>query len=86
MDNQQQVRFTRKMAVVGVRLTALAFVTLGLWLLLANVLESLGDFNPVYWKYYLLTQLLRPAIAILLGAVLWLAAHIIARAIIARAE
>ena len=58
-------------AVIGVRLIALLFICGGVLLLLGNVLETAWDFNPNYLGYYFATQLLRPVLAIALGALLY---------------
>lgn len=62
----------QKYAALGIRLIALFWASLGLWMLLSNVIESAGDFNPSYWVFYLKTQVLRPALAIILGGLLCL--------------
>lgn len=62
---------TTAYAILGVRLCALFFLLLGLWLLVANLIEGASDFNPSYLGYFLLTQVVRPALAMLLGLVLW---------------
>lgn len=57
-------------AILGVRLWALFFATLGLWLLSANLIESAGDFNPAYWGYFVVSQVARPLASIILGGLL----------------
>lgn len=59
-------------AILGVRLCALFFGALGLWLLVANLVESFSEFNPSYLGYFLLSQVARPLAAIVLGLLLWL--------------
>jgi len=68
-------------AVIGVRLIALLFVSGGVLLLLGNVLETAWDFNPNYLGYYFATQLLRPLLTLLTGAVLYATSGKIAQAI-----
>ena len=68
-------------AILGVRLCALFFGALGMWLLTANVIESAGDFNPAYWGYYLKSQIARPTVAIILGALLLLLSRPLGRLI-----
>jgi len=58
-------------AILGVRLLALFFGMLGAWLLTANLIESVGDFNPSYSVYFILTQVARPAVAIAGAILLW---------------
>ncbi|MEO0795364.1 MAG: hypothetical protein AAFX93_09390 [Verrucomicrobiota bacterium] len=59
-------------AILGVRLIALFMGALGLWLLVANVIEGVGDFNPSYWLYFVVSQIVRPVVAIAIGLSLWL--------------
>ncbi|GHB97136.1 hypothetical protein [Cerasicoccus arenae] len=58
-------------AILGVRLCALFIGVLGLWLLVANLVEGFGDFNPSYIAYFLVNQVARPLIAVVLGLLLW---------------
>ncbi|WP_309386757.1 hypothetical protein [Cerasicoccus frondis] len=58
-------------AILGVRLCALFLGVLGLWLLVANLIEGASDFNPTYLGYFVLTQVARPLSAIVLAALLW---------------
>lgn len=58
-------------AVLGVRLCALFFGVLGCWLLAANIVESLSEFNPSYLTYFLISQVVRPALAMALSLFLW---------------
>jgi len=68
-------------AVVGIRLTALLFCSVGLLLLVGNILETAWDFNPNYLGYYFATQLLRPFLTIGVGAGLWVSSKKLAKAI-----
>jgi type IV secretory pathway TrbD component len=54
-------------AVLAVRLLGLFWLTAGLWMLAANVVESATEFNPSFIGYYLQSQALRPLLAIGLG-------------------
>jgi len=63
---------TTAYAILGVRLCALFFGALGLWLLAANLIESFSEFNPAYIVYFVLSQVVRPLAAIFLGLLLWL--------------
>ncbi len=58
-------------AVLAVRLLGLAWVSAGLWMLVANVAESATEIDPSYPGYYLQAQALRPALAIVMGVILW---------------
>jgi hypothetical protein len=58
-------------AVLAVRLLGLIWVTAGLWMLVANAVESATEFDPTYPGYYLQSQAVRPGLAILLGLGLW---------------
>lgn len=66
-------------AVVGVRLWALAVFTVGLWVLAGNVLDSLVEFNPAYLRYYAMSQLMRPLLAMVLGVMLGLGSRKLGR-------
>lgn len=66
-------------AVLGTRLCALFFGVLGLWLLAANLVESASEFNPSYLVYFLLSQVARPLILIVLAFTLWLLSKPIGR-------
>jgi len=66
-------------AVLAVRLLGLAWVSAGLWMLAANVAESATEIDPSYPGYYLQSQALRPALAILTGVILWAGAGKIGR-------
>jgi hypothetical protein len=57
-------------AVLAVRLLGLLWLTAGLWMLAANILESVMEFNPSYIGYYLESQALRPLLAMGLGGLL----------------
>ena len=57
-------------AVLAVRLMGLFWVIAGLWMLMANIIESALDFNPTYLGYYLVSQALRPLLAVGFGIIL----------------
>jgi hypothetical protein len=61
-------------AVLAVRLMGLFWLTAGLCMLAANIIESATAFDPTYAGYYLQSQALRPGLAILLGVILWMLA------------
>jgi len=65
--------------VLAVRWLGLFWMTAGLWMLAANVIESVTAFDPTYAGYYLQSQALRPGLAILLGVILWLLARRLGR-------
>ena len=58
-------------ASFAVRVLALLFVLIGVWMLVCNLIETVAEFNPAYAYYYFENQLLRPFIAIILGFVLF---------------
>jgi hypothetical protein len=58
-------------AVLAVRLLGLFWITAGLWMLAANLIESATEFDPSFPGYYLQSQALRPILAMVLGALLW---------------
>lgn len=53
-----------------IRLLGLVWLTLGAWLLIANIAESAYEFNPAYLKFYFYSQLLRPLLALAIGVLL----------------
>lgn len=57
-------------AVLAVRLLGLVWLTAGLWMLVANIIESATEFNPSFIGYYLQSQAVRPLLAIGLGLLL----------------
>lgn len=57
-------------SIIGVRLLALLFFSMGMVWLIGNVLETAWDFNPNYLGYYAATQLLRPSLLVLGGVAL----------------
>lgn len=73
-------------AYVVVRLLALFWGVLGVWLLLPNLLETYREFNPSYWEHYFLSQLLRPLLALGLGCGLWIRARQLARCVVGQDE
>ncbi len=66
-------------AVLAVRLLGLAWLTAGLWMLAANVIESATEFNPSFIGYYLQSQALRPLLAVGTGVLLLLLARPLGR-------
>jgi len=66
-------------AVLLVRLLGLFWVAAGLWMLVANVIESATEFNPSFLGYYLQSQALRPLLAIGVGLLLMIFARPIGR-------
>ena len=59
------------LALAGFRIVAAAFAAFALVQALCNVLETLGDFDPAHFGYYLRSRLLRPGITLLVAVVLW---------------
>jgi hypothetical protein len=57
-------------AILAVRLLGLFWLVAGLWMLVANVIESALEFNPSFIGYYLQSQVLRPVLAMGLGLLL----------------
>jgi hypothetical protein len=66
-------------AILAVRLLAVFFFLFGIWLLLANVIESVAEFNPTYFLYYFKSQLLRPSLACGLSILLYLSSAKVGR-------
>ena len=58
-------------ATLGVRLLSLLLLLLGTWQGVANLLSGIRDFDPTYWGYFFQIQLLRPALAVALGLLLY---------------
>ncbi len=50
-----------------IRIIGFVFVLFGLWMLVANVIESWGKVSPVFFMSYLQSQIFRPVLAILMG-------------------
>ncbi|MCC5839563.1 MAG: hypothetical protein JJT96_05515 [Opitutales bacterium] len=63
----------------GVRTVAVALIAIGAWQGAANVGESIFSFEPSYAGHFLGSQLLRPGIAVFLGALLWISAGPLSR-------
>lgn len=61
----------RPQAILLVRIIAFLFVVIGAGQLLANVIESIREFDPTYWWYYVQSEMLRPLIAIISGKVIF---------------
>ncbi|MDX2110268.1 MAG: hypothetical protein SFY80_08525 [Verrucomicrobiota bacterium] len=59
-------------AILAIRLLGLALFILGTWLLVANLFETIRQFDPTYAWYYFQNQLLRPVLAMGLGCILLL--------------
>jgi len=59
-------------AILAVRLLGLFWLVAGLWMLVANVIESATEFNPSFVGYYLQSQLLRPLLAVGVGLLLFI--------------
>ena len=57
-------------AIIGLRLIGILVLTGGIVLSLGNMLETAWDFNPNYMGYYFATQLLRPILIMVAGALL----------------
>jgi len=57
-------------AILAVRLLGLFWLVVGLWMLVANIIESATEFNPSFVGYYLQSQMLRPLLAMGLGVLL----------------
>lgn len=66
-------------AVLAVRLLGLFWLAAGLWMLVANIIESATEFNPSFIGYYLQSQALRPLLAIGLGVLLLILARPVGR-------
>lgn len=66
-------------ATLGVRLLGLALVVVGLWQLLSNLIDTFYAFEPAYFLYYVTQQLLRPLVALALGALLLLVSRPLGR-------
>ena len=66
-------------ATLYLRLLGFTLLVLALWQGLSNLVESWREFSPTYAIHFLCSELLRPAIAALLGAGLFLTCHPLAR-------
>ncbi len=66
-------------ATLYLRLLGFTLLVLALWQGLSNLVESWREFSPTYAIHFLCSELLRPAIAALLGAGLILASRPLAR-------
>lgn len=77
--NREKMTSSEKQATVGVRLLGLFFFMVGFWMLIGNVIDSIGDFNPAYIGYYVLSELVRPVLACAIGLLLWWRARSLAR-------
>ncbi len=54
-------------AIICVRLIGLAISLVAIALLLGNLLETMWDFNPNFFLYYIATQLLKPLVLLGIG-------------------
>ncbi len=66
-------------ATLYLRLLGFTLLVLALWQGLSNLFESWREFSPTYAIHFLCSELLRPAIAALLGAALMAASRPLAR-------
>ncbi len=62
----------RPQAILSIRILALLLIVVGAGQLLANVIESIREFDPTYWWYYVQSEMLRPLLAIIFGKLLYL--------------
>lgn len=62
-----------------VRFLALIWLSVGVFWFVSNVVETIPEFNPAHWAYYLKISLLRPLLALLIGLFLWWRSHSLAR-------
>lgn len=63
------------LSLLALRLFALILVIIGLLQAVANILETVREFNPSHAGYYFKSQLLRPAILIAGGLLTWVLSH-----------
>ena len=56
---------------VLLRSAAVLLVFLGLWGLVANLVESWGTISPAYWQTYLRSEVARPLLLAAAGFLLW---------------
>ena len=61
----------RNISLIAVRLLALIFVSVGVWMLAGNLIETITDFNPTFAVVYFKTQLLRPFVGIGVGLLIY---------------
>lgn len=66
------------LALVAFRAISVALAAVALVQAICNVLETLTDFDLAHLGYYLRSQLLRPAVAVLVAGVLWITAPYLA--------
>ena len=66
-------------ATLYLRLLGFTLLVLALWQGLSNLVESWREFSPTYAIHFLCSELLRPAIAALLGTALLFASRPLAR-------
>ena len=59
------------LSLLALRFFALILVIIGLLQAIANILETVREFNPSYAGYYFKSQLLRPVILIAGGLLTW---------------
>ena len=70
------------LALVGIRVVAVALAAFALVQAICNVLETLTDLDVAHLGYYLRCQLLRPGVAVLTACLLWTAAPRLATAML----
>ncbi len=63
------------LSLLALRLFALILVIFGLLQAIANILETVREFNPSHTGYYFESQLLRPVILIAGGLLTWALSH-----------
>ena len=63
------------LSLLALRLVALILVTIGLLQAVANILETVREFNPSHTGYYFKSQLLRPTVLIAGGLMTWALSH-----------
>jgi hypothetical protein len=63
------------LSLLALRFFALALVIIGLLQAIANILETVREFNPSHAGYYFKSQLLRPVILIVGGLLTWAFGH-----------
>jgi hypothetical protein len=54
-------------AIFTVRVIGLSFLLAGMYFFAVHSIENYRSFNPIYWDFFVMTQLLRPLFLILWG-------------------
>ncbi|MEM9443785.1 MAG: hypothetical protein AAGA18_00400 [Verrucomicrobiota bacterium] len=67
-------------ALVGVRLLALGFLMVGLWLLITRGAEYAADFDPIYLFDFMLLRMVDPIAALIIG----LCAYLLSKSLAAK--